>query len=111
MEHDPLEIWDSVLECITKSLQAAEAKVGRLKVVALGITNQRETTIVWDRATGATYATVSLASRVCARHKQTCLNRHACRQTAAQRHSMDGPAHSRPVQAHDGRAGLISECF
>jgi glycerol kinase len=35
------------------SLQAAEQRLGAVRVVALGITNQRETTLVWDRTTGA----------------------------------------------------------
>lgn len=52
MEHDPLEIWQSVLECLDKGLEAAQRSVGAVKVVALGITNQRETTLVWDRTTG-----------------------------------------------------------
>jgi glycerol kinase len=33
-------------------MAAAEAKVGTVKVVAVGITNQRETTVAWDKATG-----------------------------------------------------------
>ncbi len=52
VEHDPLEIWRTVLECLDKALEAARSKVGPVKVVALGITNQRETTLVWDRTTG-----------------------------------------------------------
>ena len=52
VEHDPLEIWDTVLACISGAVRAAEAAVGPIKVVAMGITNQRETTVVWDRATG-----------------------------------------------------------
>lgn len=48
VEHDPLEIWD------TQRAVAAEAlaKLGGAAVAGVGITNQRETTIVWDRATG-----------------------------------------------------------
>ncbi|KAK9907548.1 hypothetical protein WJX75_005787 [Coccomyxa subellipsoidea] len=52
VEHDPLEIWESVNQCLDKALEAARSKVGDVKVVALGITNQRETTLVWDRTTG-----------------------------------------------------------
>ncbi|KAF8063674.1 hypothetical protein HT031_003529 [Scenedesmus sp. PABB004] len=51
-EHDPLVIWESVQRCIDAAVAAAEAKAGPVKVVALGITNQRETTVVWSRATG-----------------------------------------------------------
>ncbi len=38
--------------CIDGALEAAREAVGRVRVVALGLTNQRETTLVWDRATG-----------------------------------------------------------
>jgi glycerol kinase len=50
VEHDPLEIWSS------QAGVAAEARlkigVGISEIAAIGITNQRETTIVWDRETG-----------------------------------------------------------
>ena len=49
VEHDPEEIWDSVLAGVCGALQQAE---GRHVPVALGITNQRETTVLWERATG-----------------------------------------------------------
>src|SRR5215467_8478072 len=50
VEHDPHEIWASQIGVATEAL----ARAGRrpADVAALGITNQRETTIVWDRATG-----------------------------------------------------------
>ena len=48
VEHDPEEIWQSVL----KAGRAALKDVGAQSVAAIGITNQRETTIVWERATG-----------------------------------------------------------
>ena len=51
-EHDPLEIWESVRQCLEGALSAASAAVGDLRVAALGVTNQRETTLTWDRATG-----------------------------------------------------------
>lgn len=47
VEHDPLEIWESV----TATIDALSAKYLK-KVVAVGITNQRETTVVWDRKSG-----------------------------------------------------------
>ena len=50
VEHDPLEIWRRTLEVID---EAAEARGIRPKdISAIGITNQRETTVVWDKATG-----------------------------------------------------------
>lgn len=50
VEHDPLEIWQRTCSVIAGALEKAGASVG--DVAALGITNQRETTIVWDKATG-----------------------------------------------------------
>jgi glycerol kinase len=50
VEHDAAEIWVNTLEVITGAL--ADAKVSASDIAAVGITNQRETTIVWDRATG-----------------------------------------------------------
>ncbi len=52
VEHDPLEIWQSVLVCLEEAVKAAKSKVGNVNIVAVGITNQRETTLVWDRTTG-----------------------------------------------------------
>lgn len=50
VEHDALEIWTSQLGVVEEALQAARLKPGDL--AAIGITNQRETTVIWDRATG-----------------------------------------------------------
>lgn len=50
VEHDAEEIWDSVQAVIAEALDAAGLRAG--DVTALGITNQRETTVLWDRATG-----------------------------------------------------------
>lgn len=48
VEHDPEEIWQSVYATIQQVL----AKVQPASIAAIGITNQRETTVVWDRQTG-----------------------------------------------------------
>lgn len=50
VEHDPLEIWSSQVAVAAEAL--AEARRARGQVSAIGITNQRETTVLWDRATG-----------------------------------------------------------
>lgn len=50
VEHDAVEIWRNTLEVITLAL--ADARLTATDIAAVGITNQRETTIVWDRATG-----------------------------------------------------------
>jgi len=48
--HDPLEIWESQLRAARGAL--AKAKATAADVAAIGITNQRETTVVWERASG-----------------------------------------------------------
>jgi glycerol kinase len=50
VEHDPMEILTSQLSCAVEALGRAGARPR--DIVAIGITNQRETVIVWDRATG-----------------------------------------------------------
>jgi glycerol kinase len=50
VEHDPQEIWETQLEVARETLAAAAVPASRL--AAIGITNQRETTILWDRRTG-----------------------------------------------------------
>lgn len=50
VEHDPEEIWSTTLRAIKDVLSSAQ-RAGR-PVAAAGITNQRETTVVWDRSTG-----------------------------------------------------------
>ena len=50
VEHDPEEIWSSVVWAVKTALK--KAKLAASEVAAIGITNQRETVIVWDRQTG-----------------------------------------------------------
>ena len=50
VEHDPEEIWATTLASCEAALSAASLNAG--DIAGIGITNQRETTIVWDRATG-----------------------------------------------------------
>jgi glycerol kinase len=50
VEHDPAEIWSRSQEVIDGAL--ANANVAASDLAAVGITNQRETTVVWDRSTG-----------------------------------------------------------
>ncbi|MGB5209088.1 MAG: glycerol kinase GlpK [Gammaproteobacteria bacterium] len=52
VEHDPEIIWTTTLEVARQAFEAAEAK--GYHVAAIGITNQRETTLVWDRHSGRT---------------------------------------------------------
>ena len=50
VEHDPMEIWRGQLATAREALVKAELKAG--DITALGITNQRETTVLWNRKTG-----------------------------------------------------------
>jgi glycerol kinase len=50
VEHDPEEIWRNTREVIGQALSRAD--ITRHDVAAVGITNQRETTVVWEKATG-----------------------------------------------------------
>jgi glycerol kinase len=51
VEHDPHAIWQTQLETAREALAQAKLKAGQIK--AVGITNQRETTLLWNRKTGA----------------------------------------------------------
>jgi glycerol kinase len=53
VEHDPIEIWQRTCEVIEGAIAKAGARPGDL--AGIGITNQRETTVVWDRKTGQPY--------------------------------------------------------
>ena len=50
VEHDPEAIWSSQLDVARTAL--ARASLAAADVAALGVTNQRETTVLWDRDTG-----------------------------------------------------------
>ncbi len=50
VEHDPMEIWSSQYGVMMETV--AQSGVSPQDIVAIGITNQRETTVVWDRKTG-----------------------------------------------------------
>jgi glycerol kinase len=50
VEHDPEDIWNSVVATVKTALKKAKLKAA--DIAAVGITNQRETAVIWDRATG-----------------------------------------------------------
>ncbi len=50
VEHDPIEIWQTTLEAAKTAIK--QAKISPSEIVTIGITNQRETTVLWERATG-----------------------------------------------------------
>jgi glycerol kinase len=53
VEHDPLEIWERTQQVVRGALTRAGARPG--EIAAVGVTNQRETTLIWDRLTGKPY--------------------------------------------------------
>jgi glycerol kinase len=53
VEHDPMEIWRRTQDVIAGGLDKTGVKAG--EIAAIGVTNQRETTVVWDKNTGQPY--------------------------------------------------------
>jgi len=53
VEHDPMEIWERTQQVVREAVEAAGAEPG--DIAAVGVTNQRETTVVWDKNTGKPY--------------------------------------------------------
>jgi glycerol kinase len=53
VEHDPLEIWECTQDVIRRSLAKGDINPG--DILAIGVTNQRETTLIWDKQTGQPY--------------------------------------------------------
>lgn len=53
VEHDPLEIWENTQVVVREAMKAARLKPEN--IIAIGITNQRETTVVWNPKTGEPY--------------------------------------------------------
>ena len=74
VEHEPEDLWTTTVACCRGAMQKAGASAR--DIVAIGITNQRETTLLWDRATGT---------------------------RGASRHRLAGPAHGGSLCAAQGR--------
>ncbi|MDE2175860.1 MAG: glycerol kinase GlpK [Betaproteobacteria bacterium] len=91
VEHDPLDIWATQSATLTEALARAGAKLSDL--AAIGITNQRETVVLWERATGR-----PLANAIVWQDRRTA---GICAQLAA-----DG--HAPPLQA---RTGLLPDAY
>ena len=68
VEHDPMEIWQTQLDAVRGVMRRAGASAG--DIAAIGITNQRETTILWDRRTGKPVANAIVWQ--CRRTAETC---------------------------------------
>ncbi len=91
VEHDPLDIWATQSATLTEALARAGAKLSDL--AAIGITNQRETVVLWERATGR-----PLANAIVWQDRRTA---GICAQLAA-----DG--HAPELQA---RTGLLPDAY
>jgi glycerol kinase len=50
VEHDPMEIWDTQMEAVRQAL--GSANLSSQQIAAMGVTNQRETTLIWDKESG-----------------------------------------------------------
>jgi glycerol kinase len=84
VEHDPEEIWDTQHEMLMKVIQINSLDPS--SILALGITNQRETTVVWDRSTGqAVYNAIvwqdKRTASICETLKQRGLADYVCATT------------------------------
>ena len=53
VEHDPMEIWANVQTAVSRAISAAN--ITSDEIAAIGITNQRETAVVWNKLTGKPY--------------------------------------------------------
>jgi glycerol kinase len=62
VEHDACEIWESVVATARQAVD--KAGIAASAIAAIGITNQRETTVVWDRKTGRPGLTMSAVNAV-----------------------------------------------
>ncbi|MGH8124211.1 MAG: FGGY family carbohydrate kinase, partial [Rudaea sp.] len=91
VEHDPSAIWQSTLAVAREAMQAAER--GGHRVVAIGIANQRETTLVWDRRSGQPIHNAIVWQD---------------RRTAAQCEALAAAAHGALVSA---RTGLLLDAY
>ena len=96
VEHDPMEIWSSQYSVLTEAL--AQAGVSPEEVAAIGITNQRETTVVWDRHTGRPiyHAIVWQCRRtagLCAGAERRSAFRHGGLLAGVEAHRGKGPCH------------------
>ena len=67
VEHDPMEIWDSERRAAAEAIAAIPAG----EIAGIGVTNQRETTILWDRRSITPSSGSAAARQSCARRSST----------------------------------------
>ncbi len=84
VEHDPEDIWRTQLSCARRAID--QAGLSAAQVAAIGITNQRETTILWDRSTGRPVAPAivwqsRVSAPICRRLKERGLEEEVRRRT------------------------------
>ena len=91
VEQDPHEIWNAQLEAARRTIASAGAEPS--SIVAIGITNQRETTIVWDRETGQPVAPAIVWQ---------------CRRTAGFCTELAGSANAEVISA---KTGLVIDAY
>ena len=91
VEHDPEAIWRSTTETLARALSDAGVDGG--SIGAIGITNQRETTVLWDRATGAPIHNAIVWQ---------------CRRTAPACDALKAAGHAEMVQA---KTGLVLDAY
>ena len=91
VEHDPEAIWESTVSCMQQVFESAGVK-GE-DIAAIGITNQRETTVVWDRASGDAIHNAIVWQ---------------CRRTAPQCEELREAGHADLFQA---RTGLVLDAY
>ena len=91
VEHDPVDIWQSVLHSAGEALRKGNASIEEVK--GIGITNQRESTILWDRKTGA-----PVYNSIC----------WACRRSAAICDQLKAAGHDPEIRK---RTGLLIDAY
>lgn len=68
VEHDPIDVWQSVLDCAQEALKKGHANIDQVR--GIGITNQRESTVLWERDTGL--PVYNIIGWACRRSAQIC---------------------------------------
>jgi glycerol kinase len=91
VEHDPVEIWETVAGCIREALKTGG--IHPKEVLGIGITNQRESTILWERDTGR-----PVYNSIC----------WACRRTAGLCDELKSAGHEQKVRE---KTGLVIDAY
>lgn len=99
VEHDPMEIWSTQFGTMAEAV--AQAGISMKQIAAIGITNQRETTVVWDRQTGQpVYPAIVWQDRRTASY---------CDELRAQQ--APGTGHTSMAEWIRGKTGLVLDAY